>query len=320
MTNNEKKRQIILPAPVVLDPVYTAFLIEERNTVNEQPFSTGDDNSEPNDVTVQKIRNSEERAYAIQKLPSVIEEDKTIVYNSVEVRLTFLRPLGTEKEKLPAVIFYHGGGFIAGSKLIYGKPVRDISIQNNVTVVFVNYSLAPEVQFPVINEECFSALAWVVENGDSININVNKLAICGDSCGGQIVAATALMAKERGFEEAIKTQIMIYPMTAPKESSFESYELFGNGDYGLAFAQVMFAKNMYFGDNDNYDKNNIYAFPLVATNDELKDLPPALILTAEADVLRDEGESYARRLLVAQVPTLAIRILGAGWYIVVFLC
>ena len=123
------------------------------------------------------------------------------------------------------------------------------------------------------------------------------------------------MAKEWGFDDVIKTQIMLYPMTAPREFSFGSYELFGNGEYGLTFEQIMFAKNMYFGDGDNYDKNNKYAFPLVATSDELKDLPPALILTAEADVLRDEGESYARSLLAAQVPTLAIRILGAGWYI-----
>ena len=105
MTNNEKKQQIILPASIVLDPVYTAFLIEERKAVNEQSFFTENDNNGLNDITVQKIRNSEEQTYATQKLRSVIEEDKTIVYNGVKVRLTFLRPLGTEKDKLPAVIF-----------------------------------------------------------------------------------------------------------------------------------------------------------------------------------------------------------------------
>ena len=103
--NNDERQNLSLPSPVALDPVYIAFIAESQKVANEEPFFTWNHDSETDGIIVQKIRNDEELTYGTQKLPAVIEEDKTIVYNNTEVRLTFLRPLGTEKEILPAVIF-----------------------------------------------------------------------------------------------------------------------------------------------------------------------------------------------------------------------
>ncbi|KAI9259656.1 Alpha/Beta hydrolase protein [Phascolomyces articulosus] len=261
------------------------------------------------EIDFPSLRKYDDGTYMSRKLPEVIEEEKTVVYSDTQVHLLILRPLGTENETLPAVIFIHGGGWTTGSRYTHGKPAWDICVQNRVAVVFVNYTLAPEVQFPFSNEECFAALGWVYQHGNDINIDVNKLVMCGDSSGGHLTASTALMAKDRGLEDALKSQILVYPVVAPPIWSFPSNNLFGNGEYVLTTAQVTMAKKCYLGHDDrNFD--NKYAFPLVATVDELKGLPPTLMLTAEADTLRDEGESYARKLTKAGVPTVAIRTLG----------
>ncbi|KAI9489083.1 alpha/beta hydrolase fold-domain-containing protein [Zychaea mexicana] len=244
-------------------------------------------------------------------LPKVIEEDKTVIHNGIEVRLTLFRPPRTEKDILPVVIYYHGGGFVFGSKFTHAKPVRDICVGNHVVVVFVDYSLAPEVKCPVIHEECFAALSWVVENGDSIKADTSRLAICGDSAGGNVSACIPLMAKERGLSDAIKTQILIYPRTAASRDHYESFQTFGNGDYSYSAQDNRFFDQAY---TNGREKTKI-GYPLLATQEEMKGLPPALAFIAEADILRDEGEEYIRNLTAAGVPTLAIRILGASMFI-----
>ncbi|KAI8150423.1 Alpha/Beta hydrolase protein [Fennellomyces sp. T-0311] len=251
------------------------------------------------------------RAYANQRLkdlpmPEVLEQDKTVVHNGTEIRLTIFRPLGTENELLPVVVYYHGGGWVFGSKFTHGKVIRDICVKNHVVLVFVDYSLAPEVQFPVIHEESYTALSWVVENGEAIKGDINKLAVVGDSAGGNISASVSLMAKERGLSDAIKSQVLIYPSAAPSREPYESYQLFGQGDYSLSLKDIdFFGKAYYTG-----ERNKI-GFPLMATPEDMQGLPPALVLTAEADVLRDEGEEYGRRLTAAGVPTTTARMIGA---------
>ncbi|KAI9493383.1 Alpha/Beta hydrolase protein [Zychaea mexicana] len=261
-----------------------------------------------NAPTIPEVRENAEKMHAAHQFVDIIEQERTIVQNGHKLRLSLFRPIGTENDILPGVIFYHGGGWAFCSKFTHGKAIRDISIKNNVAVVYVDYTLAPEAKFPIINEECYSTLEWVHENGASINIDTNKLAVCGDSAGGHLSTAIALMAKERGLGEVIKAQILIYPATAPTSEIRESYELFGNGDYGLSKQEALFFKNLYF---DEFGNDNKFAYPLLATREELQGLPPTLLITSEADILRDEGEAYARKLVEARVPTCAIRIVGA---------
>ncbi|KAI9259647.1 Alpha/Beta hydrolase protein [Phascolomyces articulosus] len=246
-----------------------------------------------------------QRSKTLTDLPEVIEEDKTINYDGTEVRLTLFRPPGTESETLPVVVFYHGGGWVFCSKHTHVKP---ICVRNHVAIVFVDYSLAPEHKYPTAHEESFAALAWIVENGDSIKVDTNKLAVCGDSAGGNLSAVISLMAKERGLGDAIKTQILIYPATAASRENFESPKLFGNGDYYLRMEDCKFFDKAYW---DGCEKTKI-GFPSLATREELSGLPPALILTAEADILRDEGEQYGRQLTEAGVTNTTVRVIGGS--------
>ena len=124
------------------------------------------------------------------------------------------------------------------------------------------------------------------------------------------------MAKKRGLDtNVIKSQILVYPATTEAHNDFESYQAFSTGEYGLTSADCDLLNPLHFDDDEERKtgaKNNIFAYPLCATLDELKGLPPALVLTAEADVIRDEGEAYARKLIEAGVPVTAIRVLGSS--------
>ncbi|KAJ8657336.1 hypothetical protein O0I10_006889 [Lichtheimia ornata] len=249
-------------------------------------------------------------------LPDVYEEERTVTTNDGNpLHLTLLRPLGTEKQVLPVLIYYHGGGWVIGSKHTHGKVIRDICIRANVAIVFVNYKLAPAVKFPAIHEEAFAALEWVyTHGGKELNVDVNKLAVGGDSAGGNLSAAMPLMLQDRHQRgdtrlplDTIKTQILIYPSTAPKPT-FPSYELFGSGDFALSNEEIKFYGRAYAS---KAMRNNKFMFALLASDEELKKVPPALIITAEADVLRDEGEEYGRRLTDAGVKTTTVRMIGA---------
>ncbi|KAI9493372.1 alpha/beta hydrolase fold-domain-containing protein [Zychaea mexicana] len=286
------------PVEVALDPVYAAFCEQAKHNPK---FSDGS-------IPLPAFREAaNQRLKGVKNLPEVIEEDKVVVHNSIDVRLTLFRPPGTENEILPAVVFYHGGGWVFGSKYTHGKLVKDICVRNNVAVVFVDYPLAPESKYPAAHENAFAALSWVVENGDSINVDVSRLAVCGDSAGGNLSAVIPLMAKERGLPSAIKAQILLYPATAASRDKYESAKLFGGGDYYLKNEDAIFFDKAYWND---CEKTKI-GFPMLATTEELQGLPPALIFTAEADILRDEGEDYARRLTNAGVPNATVRVIGA---------
>ncbi|KAI9493375.1 Alpha/Beta hydrolase protein [Zychaea mexicana] len=283
---------------VPVHPVYAAYFEKSKQAPKARDGT----------ITLEKMRElANGRLKGLNlALPDVIEQDKTVTHDGTEIRLTLFRPPGTENDVLPVVVYYHGGGWVFGSKHTHGKVIRDICVKNHVALVFVDYPLAPEVKFPTIHEVSYSALSWVVENGASIKVDLSKLAICGDSAGGNLSASLALMAKERGLGNAIKAQILIYPSAAPTREPYESYKLFGGGDYSLSLADIdFFGKAYYTG-----EKNKI-GFPLMATQEDMKDLPPALVLVAEADVLRDEGEEYARRLTEAGVATAAVRVIGA---------
>jgi acetyl esterase/lipase len=237
-------------------------------------------------------------------LPKADVSEKTIQVDGQSISLTIVRPAGVKGE-LPAFMFFHGGGWVLGDFPTHERLVRDLVAGSGAVAVFVNYTPSPEAHYPVAINQAYAATKWVAENGKQINVDGKRLAVAGNSVGGNMAAVVALMAKDKGTP-AIRFQALLWPVT---DASFEtaSYNQFAEGHF--------LSKNMmkWFWDNYTTDagqRNEIYASPLRATTAQLKGLPPALVQTAEADVLRDEGEAYARKLDAAGVPVTAVRYNG----------
>ncbi|KAG0163802.1 hypothetical protein DFQ28_009463 [Apophysomyces sp. BC1034] len=281
-----------------IHPAYKVLVKKIRSGVN------------PSTLTVSQLREHLGKIFPPTELADVhVEEHKIIAGpNKAELVLTVLRPVGTEKDILPVTLYLHGGGWVTGDRAMYGRPIQDLAIQTNAAVAFVEYSLSPEIKFPVAQEECCDTVKWILKNHSQIRVNPDKLVIAGDSAGGNLSAAVTLMAKERGFVDKIKAQVLIYPALAEAREEYESYHVCGAGDYILSKGELAWSYDLAFGEEV---RNNKLAVPIVASLDDLKDLPPALILTAEADPLRDEGEAYARKLIDAGVSTAAVRVLSA---------
>jgi acetyl esterase len=230
--------------------------------------------------------------------------EKTITADGYTVKLNFVRPAGV-KEKLPAFIFIHGGGWILGDFPTHKRMVRDLVVLSGFTAVFVNYTPSPEARYPQAINEIFAAIKWVAEHGDEINVDGKNLAVVGNSVGGNMSAVIALKAKENGGPK-IKLQILMWPIV---DSTFntESFKLFGK-DRFLTTSLMKWMYDQYTTDPNQ--RKEIYASPLRASVDQLKGLPPALIQVAENDILRDEGEAYGRKLDDAGVPVTTIRYNG----------
>jgi acetyl esterase len=222
-----------------------------------------------------------------------------------EIALRIVRPRGLSGP-LPVVLYFHGGGWVVGDKETHDRLVREIATGAQAAVVFVEYLRSPEVSYPVAVEQAYAATRWVAENGASIKVDPARLALAGDSVGGNMVAAVTLLARERRGPR-IAFQVLFYPVT---DAQFDtaSYRQFAEGPWltrkGMEWFWDSYAPNAAV-------RNEPTASPLRASLDQLQGLPPALVITAEADVLRDEGEAYVHRLLEAGVPVTAVRYLGA---------
>lgn len=234
-------------------------------------------------------------------LPKADVSQKTIQVDGQPLDLTIVRPAGV-KGTLPVFMFFHGGGWVLGDYPTHERLVRDLVVGSGAVAVFVNYTPSPEAHYPVAINQAYGATKWVAEHGKDINVDGKRLAVAGNSVGGNMAAVVSLMAKDKGTP-AIKFQLLLWPVT---DANFEtaSYNQYAEGHF--------LTRNMmkWFWDNYTTDANQraeIYASPLRATTDQLKGLPPALIQTAGADVLRDEGEAYARKLDQAGVPVTAVR-------------
>lgn len=204
------------------------------------------------------------------------------------------------------MIFYiHGAGWVFGNAHTHDRLVRELAVGAGAAVVFPEYDLSPEVRYPVAIEQNFAVARWVVEEGASRGLDGSRIAVAGDSVGGNMSAALTLMAKERGGVRLVQ-QVLFYPVT---DASFEtaSYRQFAEG-YFLRRDGMRWFWDQYT--TDEAERAQITASPLRATVEQLKDLPPALIITGEADVLRDEGEAYANKLREAGVPVTAVRFQG----------
>lgn len=190
----------------------------------------------------------------------------------------------------PVVLFYHGGGWVQGSIDTHDNLCRVIAKKSGAVVVSVEYRLAPEHTYPAAVNDAYSALLWVAKSGSVINCDSDKLAVAGDSAGGNLAAAVSLMARERGGPD-IDYQVLIYPGLDAVHLDTDSYRNFGRG-YMLDREAVERFITLYLPNEK--ERREPYASPLLA--DSHRDLPPALVITAGFDVLRDEGEAYVDKL------------------------
>lgn len=234
-------------------------------------------------------------------LPACDIEAKTITQDGLKVSLTIVRPAGS-KAMLPGFIFVHGGGWVLGDFPTHERFVRDLVADSGFTAVFVNYTPSPEAHYPTAINEIYAATKWVAEHGAEIRVDGNRLAIVGNSVGGNMTGAVALMANHKGGPK-FRCQIMLWPVT---DANFEteSYHEYADG-YFLSRAMMMWFWEAYAP--DRAQRREIYASPLQATGEQLKGLPPALIQVAGNDVLRDEGLAYARKLDAAGVDVTSVR-------------
>lgn len=208
-------------------------------------------------------------------------------------------------EPMPAVMFFHGGGWALGDVKTHDRLVREIAVGANAAVVFVSYTLSPEAHYPQPVEECYAATRYVYEHAAALNIDPSRLAVLGDSSGGNLAAAVALVAARRGGP-SLRLQALLYPVL-DCDFGTPSYEAYGEG-FNLDRETMKWFWSLYAP--DAAARLEPLASPLRATLAELSHLPPALIVTSEYDVLRDEGEAYARKLKDAGVPVTASRIPG----------
>ncbi|MFH7333984.1 alpha/beta hydrolase [Streptomyces sp. KHY 26] len=237
--------------------------------------------------------------------PAVDEEWITVPGGPTgSVRARVVKPVGAEGT-LPVILYIHGAGWVFGSAHTHDRLVRELAVGTGAAVVFPEYDLSPEARYPVAIEQNFAVAKWIVEQGASKGLDGSRLAVAGDSVGGNMTAALTLMAKERGGVPLVQ-QVLFYPVT---DANFDtaSYHQFATG-YFLRRDGMQWFWDQYT--TDESERAQITASPLRATTEQLKDLPPALVITGEADVLRDEGEAYATKLRAAGVPVTAVRFQG----------
>lgn len=255
-------------------------------------------------MTYQEARQVLENLQSSTKVPKVTVdiEDKAIPIGDLgNIMVRIFRPQGV-KGPLPVVIYFHGGGWVLGSMDTHDRLVRDLTAQSKLAFVFVNYTPSPEAQFPVPAEQAYAATEYIYEHGSEMNLDPSRLAVAGDSVGGNMAAVVTLMAKGKETPK-IAYQVLLYPVTDANFTT-ASYNQFANGPW-LTRAAMKWFWNAYAPNVQ--DRTKITASPLQATTQQLASLPPALLITDENDVLRDEGEAYGRKLTQAGVEVTAIR-------------
>ena len=230
--------------------------------------------------------------------------DKTIEVDGQSIQLKVVRPADAKGE-LPVFMFFHGGGWVLGDYPTHERLIRDLVVGSGAAAVYVDYSPSPEAKYPTAINQAYAATQWVAQNGTQIGVDGKRLAVAGNSVGGNMAAVVSLMAKDKGTP-AIKLQLLMWPVT---DANFNnaSYNQFADGHF--------LSKNLmqWFWDNyttDPKQRADIYASPLQASVEQLQGLPSALVQTAEFDVLRDEGEAYARKLDAAGVNVTTVRYNG----------
>nr|WP_246314221.1 alpha/beta hydrolase fold domain-containing protein [Kineococcus aurantiacus] len=217
------------------------------------------------------------------------------------VRVRIVRPAGATGV-LPVVLYVHGLGWVFGGPVTHDRLIREIAVGVGAAVVFPDYDLAPEAKYPTQVEQVHAVAEWIRDNGPDEHLDTSRIAVAGDSVGGNMATVATILAKQRGGVD-FKAQLLYYPVT---DANFDtgSYEQFAEG-YFLAREGMKWFWDQYT--TDPAQRAEITASPLRASTEDLAGLPPAPVVTGEADVLRDEGEAYAAKLRAAGVPVTAVR-------------
>ena len=219
-------------------------------------------------------------------------------------KVRIIRPQGNT-DRLPVIVYFHGAGWVMGDTGTHDRLVRELSVRANAALVFVDYERSPEARYPVAIEQDYAVTKYVAEHSEQLNVDPTRLAIAGDSVGGNMTAVVSLLAQERGGPD-ITAQVLFYPVT---DADFDngSYTEFANGPWLTKPAMDWFW-NQYLP--EGIDRTDPKVTPIHATADQLSGQAPALVITAENDVLRDEGEAYARKLSQADVDVTVTRYNG----------
>jgi acetyl esterase len=278
-------------ATVVLEPAAQAFAEATAN-----PPYLYDLGPVEGRKTVDEVQSGE-----IAKPDADIEDVSLPGGPSGQVSVRIVRPPGATGP-LPVILYIHGGGWVFGNAHTHDRLIRELATGTGAALVFVNYTPSPEAQYPVAIEESYAALEWIAVHGAEQRLDGSRIAVAGDSVGGNMSAALTLMAKERSGPKIV-AQALFYPVT---DASFDtgSYDEFAEG-YFLRREAMQWFWDQYT--TDEAERQEVTASPLRATTEQLAGLPPALVITDEADVLRDEGEAYGRKLREAGVDVSATR-------------
>lgn len=238
-------------------------------------------------------------------LSGVEESERTIESEGRRLRLHLVRPVGTGHERLPAFVFIHGGGWVLGDYPTHRRLVRDLVAESGCAAVFVDYTLSPEAHFPQAVEEVYAAVKWVAGNGREIGVDGSRLALAGNSAGGNMSLAAALVAKDRDGPQ-LRTLVLMWPVT-DAGYDWESYVEYGRQRFLTApLMEWMFDRYVC----DPAQRGSDLMSPVRASAERLRGLPPTLIAVAENDILRDEGEAMGRRLDEAGVEVTTVRFNG----------
>ncbi|QHC23290.1 alpha/beta hydrolase [Streptomyces sp. GS7] len=220
------------------------------------------------------------------------------------LRVRIVRPEGATGT-LPVIMYIHGAGSVFGDENTHDRLVRELAVRANAAVLFPVYTRAPEARYPTQIEQNYAVGQWLKDQGPAMKLDPGTVAVCGDSVGGNMSTVFAMMNAERGGL-SLKCQVLLYPVT---DANFDtpSYQQFSEGYY-LTLEGMKWFWDQYTA--DPAQRADPHASPLRASLDQLRSMPPTLVITDEADVLRDEGEAYAARLREAGIPVTAVRVLG----------
>lgn len=291
------QREHILEAPV-LEPTVQAFLDQ---LAAENPQSLADQALEQARRELPRIQ-----ASVPYDIPADIHDMILPVGPTGEVAIRITRPQGTYS-RLPVILYLHGGGWVFGDKQTHDRLVRELVIGTNAAVVFVEFTRSPEAHYPVAIEQAYGVACWIVEHGAQMNLDASHLAVVGDSAGGNMATVLTMLARDRQGPK-INFQVLFFPTVDATNFETSSYEEYDSGYY-LSRADMMWFIDKYV---PGFAQRGLPTVsPLCASLQELKGLPPALIISGEYDVLRDEGEAYGRKLVAAGVAVTATRYLGA---------
>ncbi|MGV9628767.1 alpha/beta hydrolase [Streptomyces sp. NPDC003487] len=284
----------VVPAQPVLEPAAAAFAEATANP----PYLF--------DLTPAEGRKAVDEVQSGEIAKPAVDEEWVTVQGGPtgSVRARIVRPAGATGT-LPVILYIHGAGWVFGNAHTHDRLVRELAVGAEAAVVFPEYDLSPEARYPVAIEQNYAVARWIVDEGAGQGLDGTRLAVAGDSVGGNMTAALTLMAKQRGGLP-LRQQVLFYPVT---DANFDtpSYHQFATG-YFLRRDGMQWFWDQYT--TDEAERAQITASPLRATTEQLAGLPPALVVTGEADVLRDEGEAYANKLRAAGVPVTAVRFQG----------